>query len=183
MVLFIKNSLFMIAIALLLSLAGHAHAAISIEIDPLHPQSIEFGEMSPGEYKELDTPTLGGYYHALVVKNDSGAWQAGVSYDGVLSCGAFTIPRDSFQWMATYAGSKNAPYTSYADGLTLSIAYRSFSESGETFFDSARSSALSAAGHVTTPNGAEIQLKYFLSVPDSQAAGTYRTRIIYTVTQ
>ncbi|MFA5103569.1 MAG: hypothetical protein WC527_00085 [Candidatus Margulisiibacteriota bacterium] len=154
--------------------------AITVEIDPAGRNVIDFEDMNPGEYKELPSS---GYWHALVVKNSvSSAWQVSVSCDGVLRNGSSTIPSSVFGWMATYAGAKDAPYDSYSDGL-LPLAYRPFYESGQAFFLSANSSKLVDAGHLTTPSGAEIQLKYFLSIPDSQLAGDYTSKITYTVTQ
>lgn len=161
-------------------LSANCMSAITIEIDPAGRNVITFGQMSPGDWKELPES---GYWHAMVVKNSvASQWEVSVSCDGVLRNGAFTIPRDNFKWMATYAGAKDAPYDSYSDGL-ISVSYRSFSESGETLFRSVNSSVLSAGGHLTTPNGAEIQLKYFISIPDSQLAGDYTAKITYTVTQ
>jgi len=168
-----------LSLALMLA-AGNCMHAITIEIDPAGRNVIDFGQMTPGDYKELPES---GYWHAMVIKNAvASPWEVSISYDGVLRSGAFTIPRDNFKWMATYAGSKDAPYDSYSDGL-IPIAYRSFSESGETFFQSINSSKLVAAGHLTTASGAEIQLKYFISIPDSQLAGDYTAKITYTVTQ
>lgn len=175
-----KNKVVFLSLILMIAVSSSMYA-ITIEIDPAGRNVIEFGQMNPGDYKELPES---GYWHAMVVKNAvSSPWQVSISYDGVLRNGSFTIPRDLFGWMATYAGAKDAPYDSYSDGLIPFASYHLFSESGETFFRSWNSSKLSDAGHVTTPSGAEIQLKYFLVIPDSQLAGTYTTRITYTVTQ
>lgn len=161
-------------------LSSRAYGLLTMEIDPPGRNVVDFGEIAPGDYKELPES---GYWHALVVKNDAASqWHVSISYDGVLRNGLFTIPREKFGWMATYAGSKNASCNNYSDGL-IPIFYRFFSESGETFFRSENSSLLSAANHITTPNGAEIQLKYFLAIPDDQISGTYTTRITYTLTQ
>lgn len=177
---FNQTKMRIVCVSLIMMLASCSCGnAITLEIDPAG-RVIEFGQMNPGEFKELPES---GYWHALVIKNSvSAPWSVSVSYDGVLRDGTHYIPSSVFGWMATYAGAKDAPYDNYSDGL-ISLAYRPFYESGEVFFASVNSSKLVTAGHITTPSGAEIQLKYFLSVPDSQLAGTYTTKITYTVTQ
>lgn len=175
-----KTKFLLIKLLTILILVSSA-CALTVEFDPSDKNAIQFGQMSPGDWTEL--PSGGGYWHALVVKNSVNLpWQVSIKCDGLLTNGAYTIPRDNFKWMATYAGSKNAPYTNYSDGL-ISIAYRQFYETDQVFFNSASSTALTAASHITTPNGAEIQLKYFIAIPSDQLAGTYTSKITFTVTQ
>jgi len=155
--------------------------ALTLEFDPPDKSIINFGAMNPGDWTELQTSS--GYWHALVVKNSVALpWQVSVKCDGLLRNGAITIPSEKFLWMSAYAGSKNAPYDNYSDGL-IAISYRQFYETGQTFFNSANSTKLSSAGHITTPNGAEIQLKYLIAIPPDQLAGDYSSTITFTVTQ
>jgi len=185
---------YLLTIALLAALlcGGEAFAAsldtggnVSVTVSgvftlTLDTSTVDFGSGKPGDWKEV--PSASGYANAAVCKSNTGrTWYLNIKASGPLSSGANTIPLSRFSWMSTYAGSKNAPYSSLAANLAHQPAegYQLFTGSNQLVYTS------SSADNNSMPNGSEIQFKYSLSIPDSpaQLSGTYTTTVTYTMTE
>ncbi|MEK7375825.1 MAG: hypothetical protein AABZ57_01475 [Candidatus Margulisiibacteriota bacterium] len=162
-------------------LAGTSLAALTVSFDTA---SIDFGSVAPGEWKEAP---LARDHDTLVVVSDTGnVWTAKISVTQALTNGTFpsiTIPNENFRWMSTYAGNKNAPYTSLVSGLNhpAGLGYVNFSAIDELVYTSGKEAAY--IDNNNSPAGTEIQFKWGMAMPSNQRAGTYATTVRYTVTQ
>jgi hypothetical protein len=162
-------------------MAGTSLAALTVSFDTA---SIDFGSVSPAEWKEAP---LTRDHDTLVVKSDTdNVWTVKISVTQALTNSTFpsvTIPNDSFRWMSTYAGNKNAPYTNLGAGLNhpAGLGYVNFSTIDELVYTSGKEASYSDNNN--SPAGTEIQFKWGMAMPSSQRAGAYTTIVRWTVTQ
>ncbi len=150
----------------------------------LDTSTIDFGSVRPGVWKEVSSAA--GYANVAACSSNTGnPWYLQIKATGPLSSATASIPIENLKWMTTYAGSKNAPYTSFSDGLIHPAAegFQDFSLIDQQVFYSANASAM--VNNNTLPNGAEIQFKYAVFVPDTIKlnADAYSTTIVYTMTE
>ena len=145
----------------------------------LNLSTLAFGSMAAGEFKELKT--AGGTYHneAVCKVNTGRAWALKINAAGDLTAGSKTIPVAKLQWMSTYAGSKNDPYGPGAGTLDHhpKAGYVPFTTTAHRVY------LASGTDLNTLPNGLGIQFIYALSIPNTQAAGSYSTTVTYTLTE
>lgn len=190
-----KRLFFSVVAALILAWAGAAFGA-SAAVDAnatvtvsevfslaLDSSSVDFGSVRQGDWKEVSGSL--GYANAAICRSNTGRpWELSIKATGPLASDSGTIPLENLKWMSTYAGSKNAPYADYSEGLVNPPAagYVNFSLTDAAVF---RSSAASITDHNTLPNGAEIQFKYAISIPDTirLTPGNYTTTVVYTLTE
>lgn len=150
----------------------------------LDTSTIDFGSVRPGEWKEVSSAA--GYANVAACSSNTGnPWYLQIKATGPLSSATASIPIENLKWMTTYAGSKNPPYPSFSDGLTHQAAegFQDFSLVDQQVFYSANASLMT--NNNTLPNGAEIQFKYAVFVPDTIKlnAEAYSTTIVYTMTE
>ncbi len=149
----------------------------------LDSSSIDFGTLNQGQWKEVSGSS--GYANAAICYSNTGRpWTLSIRASSPLTKGSSTISVDVLKWMSTYAGSKNAPYTNYSDGLLNppSNGYIDFSLTDKAVFSSALASI---PNNNTLPNGVEVQFKYAILIPTNIKVdpGTYTTTITYTLTE
>lgn len=145
--------------------------------------SVDFGSVRQGEWKEISGTA--GYANAAICKSNTGRpWILSIKATAPLMSDTLTIPLENLKWMSTYAGNKNSPYENYSDGLVNapSAGYVDFTLSDAAVF---RSSAAPIPDSNTLPNGAEVQFKYAVFIPDTIriSPGSYSTRVVYTMTE
>jgi len=166
---------------LILFLSSGIGQALSVSIDT---SSINFGTVAPGSW--LEAPLTRDHDTLVVISDTASPWQVKIAILQPLTNSAFpsiTIPNDSFRWMSTYAGNKNAPYTNLGAGLNhpAILGYVNFSTIDELVYTSGKEPSYDDNNNL--PAGTEIQFKWGMAMPSTQTAGTYTTTVRYTVTQ
>ncbi len=153
-------------------------------------QSINFGEMDPGSWKELYAESGKNCNVVKVISDTNFSWNLQMKVASELrsdSDYSVVIPNDSFLWMSTYAGhwegGGSGTWWDLSSGLTHlpTAGYIPFSLMDELVYYSA--SKPSQLDNKNDPNGTEIGFKYAIRMPEDQLAGNYTTTIVYTVTQ
>ncbi|MBU4376345.1 MAG: hypothetical protein KKD29_02570 [Candidatus Omnitrophica bacterium] len=151
--------------------AGHAIASqdvsnldASVGVNPVftisaNPPTLNFGNVDPGittEPKDL---------YVVCVTNNNMPWSVSINITSELTSGTATISNDNFNWWgwATGSGTWN-PGTG-----NLSTTPFAFYQAG-------------GQDYITNPN-VELHLTFNIDIPQNQAAGTYSTTLILTMTE
>ena len=163
--------IFPLALLAALYLAGYAFASqevsnldASVGVNPVftisaNPPTLNFGNVDPGittEAKDL---------YVVCITNNNRPWSVSISITSELTSGTFTVPNDNFNWWgwATGSGTWN-PGTG-----NLSTTPFAFYQAG-------------SQDYITNPN-VELHLTFNIDIPQNQAAGTYSTTLVLTMTE
>ena len=159
-----------------IAFAASQSATVSVKVSPifslsLDTASIDFGTVEVGKFEEL--PEGSGYLNKANCKSNNGnVWRLIIQANNNLSSGANEIPINNLKWLMTYTSGLN-PLIPHPPGQ----GYVDFKTSPEVVYES------TAAEGSNLPNGTDVQFKYAVYLPDSQAAGNYQTTVIYTLTE
>lgn len=152
----------------------------------LDSSSIDFGTIRPGEWKPIETePQIKN--KVFCNSNTGKPWTLSIKATDNLVSDFSTIPIQNLKWMTVYAGSKNPPYepapVNFNEGIIYMAAYQDFALIDVAVFRSERVPLSKMPNYNTLPEGAEIEFQYAISVPDNMTPGTYRTTVLYTMTE
>ena len=145
----------------------------------IYPNTVEFGNVQPGEWKELKT-AAGNYHNEVVCKSNSGqTWYVKVKVDRALTAGTNTIPVGNFNWNCGWFGSKNGAGGTQGSGVFANPT------TGWVPFTTANNLVYTCGANEKSnlPNGNGGTFSYALQVPDAQPIGTYTATITYTMTE
>lgn len=148
---------------LILIFNSAADAGLSISTDN---RAIDFGQILPGEAKEL--AYLGSYHNEIICNStNQKMWYVKVNLLNPLSQGVNTIPTENFKWQLNWTDGEGTIPNSY-NFKELSL----FPE-------------LTYMSNISDSQGNDIHLrfKYYLEIPQAQAMGIYTTVIRFTLTE
>jgi hypothetical protein len=141
-----------------------ANMSASVSVNPVFsmdvfPTSMDFSSVDPGTTTETRELTL------RCSTNNNNPWSLLLSDASELTSGAFTIPNNNFHWWGWSSGSG----TWYAGTATMStIPFTSYECGMDEYI---------------TVAPVEIHLTFNVDVPANQAAGTYTTTLVITMTE
>ncbi len=182
---------FLIIVGAAVMLSSQISFAGPIQMTLQGHAAISFGEMLPGDSKTLNTNPLDSwlYYNKIDVRSDENTqWEVYIQAESLLTSGTNTIPADNFRFRTDYAGFYKTGGPDPSDWYDHRTGLRYISEmpfypaTSYRIYVSGDADSYPGFNNNITDSG-QIQLVYLLDVPQSQTAGLYSTRIIYTVTQ
>lgn len=135
----------------------------SVGVNPVftisaNPSILNFGNVDPGattESKDL---------YVVCATNNNMPWSVSINITSELTSGTATIPNDNFNWWGAAGSGVWNPGTG-----NLSAAPFTFYQAG-------------SQDYITNPN-VELHLMFNIDIPQNQAAGTYSTTLILTMTE
>jgi len=141
-----------------------ANMDASVGVNPVFtittsPSTLNFGNVDPGittEPKDL---------YVSCVTNNNRPWSVSMSITSELTSGTFTVPNDNFNWW----GWSNGSGTWNAGTGHMSTGPFVFYQAG-------------GLDYITSPN-VELHLTFNIDIPQNQAAGTYSTTLVLTMTE
>lgn len=123
------------------------------------PPTLNFGSVDPG------TTTAAKDLYVSCVTNNNKAWSVSMNITSELTSGTFIVPNENFNWW----GWSNGSGTWNAGTGRMSAAPFVFYQAGPS-------------DYITSPN-VELHLTFNVNIPQNQAAGTYSTTLILTMTE
>jgi hypothetical protein len=150
--------------------------------------SIPFGSVKPGEFKELTKGPQSGtnnYWNQATCKANTGnKWYLKIQATGPLISGSNQMNVSVCKWLSTYAGIwVDADSASYdlSDGLNHSPTggYVDFTQSPELVY----TSGLDPDYNDTVSEGTQVQFQYAIQPPSDQLPGNYTSTIRFTLTE
>jgi hypothetical protein len=123
------------------------------------PSTLNFGNVDPG------TTTEAKDLYVSCVTNNNKAWSVSMNIASELTSGVSTVPNENFNWWGWSNGSGTWNAGTGRMGTTPFVFYQA-----------------GARDYITSPN-VELHLTFNVSIPQNQAAGTYSTTLILTMTE
>lgn len=136
----------------------------SVGVNPVftitvNPSILSFGNVDPG------TTTEAKDLYVSCVTNNNKPWSVSMNITSELTAGAITIPNDNFNWW----GWSNGGGTWNAGTGNMNTTPFAFYQAG-------------GSDYITAPN-VELHLTFNIDIPQNQAAGTYATTLVLTMTE
>lgn len=139
----------------------------AVTVNPIFTVSLDnadvnFGYVEPGKSVELKPDT---YYNTVTCNSNKGkTWHLKLSILGEVIGPTADIPLDSFKWLVFRAAGDGAAVEGWQPLTEMPLT------------------AYTSAGRDNAGEEVTIQFKYKLDLPGMAAAGNYRTKILYTMT-
>lgn len=123
------------------------------------PPTLNFGNVDPG------TTTEAKDLYVSCVTNNNKPWSVSINIVSELTSGTITIPNDNFNWWGWASGSG-----------TWNAGTGHMATSPFVFYQAGSND------YITSPN-VELHLTFNVAIPQNQAAGTYSTTLVLTMTE
>ncbi len=153
-----------LGIALILCVAGSAEAGLTLTTDH---RSLFFGPMKLGETKEL--ASAGAYHNQITCSSTNGIqWYLKINIIQPLMSGMDQIPPENFRWQVVWTSGRGVIPANRG-------TYKPFSMFPEMVYLSGPQESSGTA--------VDLQFKYSLEIPETQASGVYNAIIRFTLTE
>ena len=155
-----------LAVLLLLGVGLAVPAFAGLQFSTDH-RSLSFGLMRLGEEKIL--AQSGSFHNEVTCASTGGAaWYLKVNLVTPFSSGADEIPVEAFRWQLTQ--------TDGTGSVVSQNQFRPFSLTPDLVY-------ISGPGEDTSGTPVHLQLRYSLTIPNTQTAGSYLTTVRFTLTE